>query len=37
MIKPVPNASIADAQDMERQELAHWKQVAETVKIEKPE
>jgi tripartite-type tricarboxylate transporter receptor subunit TctC len=37
MIKPVPNASIADAKAWSDKELAHWKHLAETVKVEKPE
>ena len=37
MIKPVPNASIADAKAWSDKELAHWKHLAETVKVEKPD
>ena len=37
MIKPVPNASLADARKWSDEELAHWKHVAATVKVEKPE
>ena len=37
MIKPVPNASIAGAKAWSDKEIAHWKHLAETVKVEKPE
>jgi tripartite-type tricarboxylate transporter receptor subunit TctC len=37
MIKPVPNPSIAAAKTWADAELAHWKHVAATVKVEKAE
>ncbi len=37
MIKPVPNSSIADAKAWNETEVAHWRKLTETVKVEKPE
>ena len=37
MIRAVPNASIAAARTWSDDELAHWKKIAETVKIKKAE
>ncbi len=37
MIKPVPNASIADAKAWNAAETAHWKKVTEDVKVELPD
>jgi tripartite-type tricarboxylate transporter receptor subunit TctC len=36
-IKAVPNASIADAKAWNAAEMADWKRITETVKVEKPE
>jgi tripartite-type tricarboxylate transporter receptor subunit TctC len=37
MIKPVPNASIEDAQAWNAAEVAYWKKLAEDVKVELPD
>jgi tripartite-type tricarboxylate transporter receptor subunit TctC len=37
MIKAIPNPSIADAQDWNKLETAHWKKITEDVKIDRPE
>lgn len=37
MIKAVPNLSLADARAWNEMEVAHWRKLTETVKVEKPE
>jgi tripartite-type tricarboxylate transporter receptor subunit TctC len=37
MIRPLPSASIADAQAWNRAEVAYWKKVTDEVKIELPD
>ena len=37
MIKAIPNPSIADAQDWNKLETAHWRKITEDVKIDRPE
>ena len=36
-IRPLPSASIADAQAWNRAEVAYWKKVTDEVKIELPD